>query len=197
MADELKTDDNIVTPTNEGGDATVTMTQEKLDSLINAKYAKGADKATNDLLTSLGVDNIDSLKSVIQTQKEQEDASKTELEKAQSVIEDLTAKMEANNQSLAKMQEKSVINGLAAKNGIEDIDYFEYSYNQAKGIEGFNEESFIDNLKESKPYVFGKSIVTPKVDNTKNVGDPLDFSERVKNARTRADLDALYKEKGI
>ena len=81
MADELKPDDVITpTPGAKGGDeTTVTMTQAKLDDLINGKFKKGAEKATTDLLATLGAENIESVKAILDKQKETEDANKTEL----------------------------------------------------------------------------------------------------------------------
>ncbi len=197
MADELKTEDNIVTPTTEGGDSQVTMSQEKLDSLINGKFAKGAEKATNELLASLGVENIDSLKSIITTQKEQEEASKSDLEKAQETINKLTEDLNISTSSMQKMQEANELSSLALQNGVQDVDYFKFAYENAKNSEGFKLDEFMEKLKTDKPFVFNPTVIpTPKVDQSPNNGNPADFAERVKKATTKEDMDALYKELG-
>ena len=77
------------------------------------------------------------------------------------------------------MQETNDINQLAIKHGITDVDYFKYSYNEAKGKENFNADSFVDGMKESKPYVFGK-VATPATDNSGNKGDNQDMATKVK-----------------
>ena len=201
MADEQTQNtenSTTVTPNTEnGGDSTVSITQEKLNSLINEKYAKGAEKATNELLSSLGVENVDSLKSIIQSKREQDEANKSDFEKAQETINELQAKLETSTSTLAQMQEANEINSLALEHGIADAEVFKLLYSNAKSTEGFNPDSFIEGLRESKPYVFGQTqATTPKVDNSANKSKPVDFNDRVKAATTRAELDALYKEIG-
>lgn len=199
MADEQtqNTENTTVTPTDNGGDSTVTMTQEKLNSLINEKFAKGADKATNELLTKLGVEDIDSLTNIIQSKREQDEANKSDFEKAQETINELQAKLEASTSSVNAMREEAEINSLALTHGIKDAEVFKLLYSNAKSAEGFNPDTFIEGLKESKPYVFGQQqVATPKVDNSSNKSKPVDFNDRVRAAKTRAELDALYKEIG-
>ena len=200
MADKQETnmEQETVTPNTEnGGDSEVSMTQEKLNSLINEKYAKGAEKATNELLSSLGVEDVDSLKNIIQSKREQDEANKSDFEKAQETINELQARLEASTSTLAEMQESNEINSLALKNGIADAEVFKLLYSNAKNTEGFNSDTFIEGLRESKPYVFGQTqVATPKVDNSANKSKLVDFNDRVKSARTRAELDALYKEIG-
>ena len=196
MADEHKTD-TTETPSETGGENIVQMSQEKLDSLINGKFAKGAEKATNELLSSLGVEDVDSLKNIIQSKREQDEANKSELEKAQETIAKLQADYENAQNTAKQAQELNEINSLALKSGVADTEVFKLLYSNAKSAEGFNPDTFIEGLRESKPYIFGQqTVVTPKVDNSTNKSKPADFTERVRSAKTRAELDALYKEIG-
>ena len=196
MADELKTE-TTETSSEIGGENIVQMSQEKLDSLINGKFAKGAEKATNELLSSLGVEDVDSLKNIIQSKREQDEANKSELEKAQETIAKLQADYENAQNTAKQAQELNEINSLALKSGVADTEVFKLLYSNAKSAEGFNPDVFIEGLRESKPYIFGQqTVVTPKVDNSTNKSKPADFTERVRSAKTRAELDALYKEIG-
>ena len=196
MADELKTE-TTETSSEIGGENIVQMSQEKLDSLINGKFAKGAEKATNELLSSLGVEDVDSLKNIIQSKREQDEANKSDLEKAQETIAKLQADYENAQNTAKQAQELNEINSLALKSGVADTEVFKLLYSNAKAAEGFNPDAFIEGLRESKPYIFGQqTVATPKVDNSTNKSKPADFTERVRSAKTRAELDALYKEIG-
>ena len=159
MADEHtpNTETQTETPTTTGGDSTVTMTQDKLDGLINGKFAKGAEKATNELLSSMGVDDIDVLKSIVTTHQETQEASKSELVKLQEqldlergVTSTLQGQLDAN---IADAE----IQNLALANGInpEKLKYFKMDYKEAKSVEGFEVDKFISTLKEKQPDFFG------------------------------------------
>jgi len=190
--------DNENTPaqTSNGGNEQVNMTQEQLNELINKKYAKGAEKAKSELLESLGIDSVDTLKSTIQAQRDAEENQKTELQKMQERLEAL----EKEKSTLAKDAEmaktKAEVNALSAQNGIKDIEVFEMLYKNASSGEGFEKDKFINELKETRPFLFGE-VQKPKTDNSSNTKqNPLNFAERVKNAKTKAELDALYAELG-
>ncbi len=192
MADEQKTD---TVEQTQNVDAKVTLSQSDLDNLINAKYAKGAEKATKGLLESLGVDSVDSLKNALLKQKELEDSSKTELQKALEVAKAKEDELINAKKELENMKQKSLITNLALQNNIKDIEYLEYEYSKQSSKDGFEIDSFINSLKDSKPYLFGDVKQTPpKTDATTKQGDPLSFQERVKLAKTQKELDALYDE---
>jgi len=170
---------NAVTPADDGGEQTVTMTQEKLDSLINGKFAKGAEKATNELLLNLGIENLDSLKEIVKAKNDSDEANRTELEKAQATISELNKTIETSSSAMQQMKEMNDINALALKYGIKEVDYFKYAYNQAKGSDNFNADTFIVGMKESKPYVFGK-VEAPNTDSSRGKGDPNSLASQVK-----------------
>ena len=164
MADELKTDETTSTLTD-GKETMVTITQEKLDSLINDKFSKGAKKANETMLQELGVENLDSLKAILKAKNDADDAAKTELEKALDTVE---AMKNINSELLSKgekLAETNHINKLASQNKVKDVEYFEFKYSQAKASENFNEDTFIESFNSTNP------TVAPKTDNSSNNGD--------------------------
>lgn len=197
MSDEIKTDaTKTETQTeNSGNGEGITLTQDKLNSLINEKYKKGAEKAQSDLLESLGIDSVETLQSVVNAKKEQEEADKTELQKALETIDGLTAKVTESEKSMSQMKEDSTLSTLALKSGVKDVDYFKYEYNKEKAKEGFNLETFVNGLKEAKPYVFGENVApTPSTDNSGNgAGSPNDLATKVQGL-SFAELQALQNQ---
>jgi hypothetical protein len=186
---------NENTSTQTEGQTNVTMTQEDLNTLINAKFAKGAEKSKNELLSSLGIDSVDSLKELVDAKKTADEASKTELEKMTEQLDSLRADNEKLTTQQQAAQKKAAISGLAAANGVADVEYFEYEYSRAAKTEGFNADEFVNGLRDAKPYVFGQSVTPPRTDSSSNGGQqPADFSGRVKAAKTKKELDALYAE---
>ena len=188
--------ENTTAPENVGNEAVskVEMTQDQLNDLINKKYAKGAEKAKTELLDSLGIESVDNLKAMIEAKKAQEEADKSELEKMQEQIQSIQAEKEALVKEAATARSKAEISSLSASNGIKDVEVFEMLYSTASQGEGFDKDAFVNGLKETRPYLFGQ-VATPRVDNTSNnQQNPLDFAQRVKNAKTQKELDALYAE---
>jgi len=172
----------------------VEMSQEALNALIDKKYAKGAEKAKADLLESLGLDSVESLQSMVNKSKEAEEANKTEVQKLQEQLEALNAEKENYAKEALKATTKAQVSSLSAQNGIQDVEVFEMLYTNASQAEGFNQEEFINKLKETKAYLFGKQSA-PKTDTSSNRENaPTDLQSRIKNAKTRKELDALYAE---
>lgn len=198
MSDETKTEnENTSTQTDGEQTTTVNITQDKLDKLINEKFAKGAEKATKELLEGLGVENQEQLKEIIEAKKAQDEASKSELEKLQEQLDGERQARERLEKERDNIAKEATIKDLALSNGIQDVEVFEALYNSKSNSEGFDGNAFVDGLRESKPYLFNKGTA-PKTDNSPNRGDTKqgDFAERVKNAKTKAELDALYNEIG-
>jgi len=142
--------ENPQTPEPKGGETTVTITQEKLDSLIDSKFKKGAEKANATLLETLGVENIDEIKAIMKAKNDADDADKTELEKANGTIETLSTSIADLQTKLGSVQSDNKINALALENGIKEVDYFKYEYQKASKIEGFDEKVFIETLLKTK-----------------------------------------------
>jgi membrane-associated HD superfamily phosphohydrolase len=192
MSDEIKTVEDV-TPESVNK---VELEQEKLDALINKGYAKGAEKAQSQLLAELGVDSLDSVKEVLKAKAEAEEAQKTELEKLHEQLE--AAKLEAENAKKEREQtlESLQIQSLANESGVNDIEYFKFMRDQAKASEGFNDAEFLESLKETKPFLFNNNqMAKPKIDSSSNKGE-LEISQRIKGAKTMADLDKLFDEIG-
>lgn len=180
MADELKTDGQPITDPK-GDETQVTISQEKLDSLINEKFKKGAEKANAKLLEELGVDSIDSVKDILKAKQEADEAAKSELEKLQEIAEAERTSKEALSQEINKLKSKNTLNEMAIKHGIKEADYFALELKKANVGENFNESEFIESLKESKPFIFGetKKVQTDTSGNTKD--DPNDLGSKVAN----------------
>jgi len=170
MADEptQNGNENNPTPGEEGGETTVTITQEKLDSLINGKFKQGAEKANADFLKSLNVESIDAAKEIMKAKQDADEASKTDLEKANGTIDLLNTTIDSLTSKLSVNEANNKINSLALENGIKEVEYFKYEYQKAAKTEGFEEKVFIDNLLKSK----GELLTGDKkqnIDNPPNV----------------------------
>lgn len=164
MAEELKTEENPQTPEVKK----VEMTQEEFDAKFNASFGKGASKATAELLESLGVNDVDTLKGIVKAKAEADEASKTELQKLQDLLE-AERKEKENLSKLAEQSKKEAeISRLSVDNGIQDVEVFGLIYNTASQAEGFDKDAFINGLKETKPYLFDTVKKAPKVDSSHN-----------------------------
>ena len=164
---------NEPTSTQNDGVKKVEMSQEDFDALINKKYAKGAESAKAKMFESLGVQDEESLKAIIQKQKELEESQKTEMQKNTEAMEALKAENEKLMKERDANKAQATVNAMAVKHGIKDVDYFSYELKKANVGEDFNEDEFIKNLKESKPYVFGQKPNTDFSSNKENQGTSL------------------------
>ena len=190
MADEQKTVD-VETPKTENE---VVMSQSKLDGLIDKGFSKGAKRAESELVDKLGVDSIEQARELISAKREADEANKSDLEKAQELIDTLNNTIEGLESSNKQIQADMAVERVVAKNGINDTDYFKHLLASASKQEGFEQEAFIEQLKGDKPYLFSGGESQPKkVDATSNKAT-LDAGERIKSARTMADIYKLQKE---
>ena len=190
MADEQKTVD-VETPKTENE---VVMSQSKLDGLIDKGFSKGAKRAESELVDKLGVDSIEQARELISAKREADEANKSDLEKAQELIDTLNNTIEGLESSNKQIQADMAVERVVAKNGINDTDYFKHLLASASQQEGFEQEAFIEQLKGDKPYLFSGGESQPKkVDATSNKAT-LNANERIKSARTMADIYKLQKE---
>ena len=171
MANENNQDDNGTGDKNQGNGGTdntkmVNMSQSDLDALINSKFAQGATKSTNTILTELGVKDIDEVKAIIQAKIASDEANQSELEKANSKIESLTNLTATLEAKISQVNDETFITDLASKHGIKEVDYFKFKYNEAKakGGDSFNDETFITDLLKSNG-VFGGVKIVPNPPN--------------------------------
>ena len=191
MADEAPKTEMVDTPKTENE---VVISQSKLDALIDKGFSKGANRAKSELAESLGVDSIEQARELINAKRENDEANKSDLDKAAELINTLNGTikgLEANNNEIkADMAVQKVV----SENGIKDADYFKHLLAQASATDDFDQSTFIDQLKGDKPYLFSGGEVQPKkVDATSNRAS-LDVGERVKKATTMAELYALQNE---
>lgn len=172
----------------------VVISQSKLDSLIDKGFSKGANRAKSELAEQLGVDSIEQAQELINAKREADEANKSDLDKAAELIQTLNNTIEGLESSNKQIKADMAVQQVVAQNGIKDADYFKHLLAQASASEDFEQEAFIEQLKGDKPYLFSGGEVQPKkVDATSNRAS-LDLGERVKGAKTMAELYALQNE---
>jgi predicted RecB family endonuclease len=190
MADEHITE-VVETPKTENE---VVISQSKLDSLIDKGFSKGANRAKNELAEQLGVDSIEQARELINAKRDADDANKSDMDKAAELINTLNSTIEGLESNNKAIQADMAVQKVVAENGINDADYFKHLLSQVSGNEDFEQDAFINQLKGDKPYLFSGGEVQPKkVDATSNRAS-LDVGERVKAAKSMAELYALQNE---
>ena len=190
MADE-HTNGTDETPKSENE---VVISQSKLDSLIDKGFSKGANRAKSELAEQLGVDSIEQARELINAKRETDEASKSDLDKAAELINTLNSTIEGLEANNKRIQSDMAVQKVVSENGIKDADYFKHLLATASADDGFEQDAFIEQLKGDKPYLFSGGETQPKkVDATSNRAS-LDVGERVKSAKTMAELYALQNE---
>lgn len=200
MVEELKTEGQETTDPKGGDETTVTISQEKLNSLINEKFKKGAEKSKSELLASIGVESEDELKSIIEAKKEADEASKTELQKLQEQLESKdTAYSELEQRYNAKSVDTEV-QDIIMQHGIDPkmAKYVKIDYLEAKKGEGFELDAFVTGLKESQPGFFATTERTPaNIDNPQSRSAPANQITMADYAQLTADERKKYKSTDI
>ncbi len=163
MADELKTDDQITTDLKSSDDEKV-FTQDDVNRFVQKRVGEDSDRITKKILSELGVESIDDVKHIIKAKNDADEASKTELQKAQDANEVLKLANEELLSNGEKLKEKNRISKLASDNKVQDADYFEFKYSQAKKADDFNEDTFIESFNKGNP------ATPPKTDTSSNSG---------------------------
>ena len=190
MADE-HTNGTDETPKSENE---VVLSQSKLDKLIDKGFSKGANRAKSELAEQLGVDSIEQARELINAKRENDEANKSDLDKAAELIQALNSTIDGLESNNKMMVADMAVQKVVTENGIKDADYFKHLLAQASATEDFDQSAFIDQLKGDKPYLFSGGETQPKkVDATSNRAS-LDVGERVKSAKTMAELYALQNE---
>mgnify|MGYP001576555720 CR=1 FL=1 len=190
MADEQKTVE-VETPKTENE---VVLSQSKLDKLIDKGFSKGANRAKSELAEQLGVESIEQAQELINAKKEADEANKSDLDKAAELITTLNNTIEGLEANNKQIKADAIIQQVVSENGINDADYFKHLLSQASGSEDFEQNAFIEQLKGDKPYLFSGGEVQPKkVDATSNKAS-LDVKDRIRGAKTFAELKNLQNE---
>jgi predicted RecB family endonuclease len=172
----------------------VVLSQSKLDKLIDKGFSKGANRAKTELAEQLGVDSIEQARELINAKRENDEANKSDLDKAAELIQTLNSTIEGLESNNKNMVADMAVQKVVTENGIKDADYFKHLLAQASATDDFDQSAFIDQLKGDKPYLFSGGETQPKkVDATSNRAS-LDVGERVKSAKTMAELYALQNE---
>jgi len=124
----------------------------------NTSTQTGGEEQTVSMTQSnIGVDDVDVLKSIVTTHKDNEQASKTELEQLTGLLEEERNKSLGLEQKLTETATEAEIQNIAIKHGInpDKMKYFKMDYLDASQGEGFDIEKFIGVLKEKQPDFFG------------------------------------------
>ena len=191
MADEAPKTEMVETPKTENE---VVISQSKLDKLIDKGFSKGANRAKTELAEQLGVDSIEQARELINAKRENDEANKSDLDKAAELIQALNSTIDGLESNNKMMVADMAVQKVVTENGIKDADYFKHLLAQASATDDFDQSTFIDQLKGDKPYLFSGGETQPKkVDATSNRAS-LDVGERVKSAKTMAELYALQNE---
>ena len=161
----MSEDSKIVETVTQTEQKNVEMTQEKLDSLINQAYARGAKNAKD----SSALD----------------EATKT-IETLNNTIKDLEGRE-------AQIKAQAEISEMVYRNEVADADYFQHLLKDAKQSEDFSEEAFVEKLKAEKPYIFKGVKQQVQVDSSSNAQTP-SFEAKVKSATSMDEIYALQKE---
>ena len=190
MPDVAKTVE-VETPKTENE---VVLSQSKLDKLIDKGFSKGANRAKSELAEQLGVESIEQAQELINAKREADEANKSDLDKAAELIQTLNNTIEGLESNNKQIKADMAVQQVVTENGIKDADYFKHLLAQASVSEDFDQSTFIEQLKGDKPYLFSGGETQPKkVDATSNRAS-LDLDERVKGAKTMAELYALQNE---
>lgn len=132
-----------------------TYTQEELDRIIGERAERAKNSANNELLTTLGVSSLDEAKAILAKHKEVEEASKTELQRAQ---EDAQAAKQAAEQAKAEQ----AVALAAARQTLLKAEVLR----QIIAFKDANGNSFRPEAVDDVWLVLDKSIVTDKDDGT-------------------------------
>jgi hypothetical protein len=123
--DSTETNANTGSETTTGDETkTLTMTQEHLNKLFADRAAQAKRNAVSDLLKEFGVDNVNDLKTAMESFKEfetkrqeQAEAEKTELQKKQELLDASVAKQAELARQLSRTQIDNAVQRIApAKN---------------------------------------------------------------------------------
>jgi len=174
MAEEHKTEGQEIAD-QKGDETTVTIKQDKIDSLISSGYKKGAEKATAKLLGELGAESIDDVKAILKAKQDADEAEKTEFQKLQDQLEAKDGQINDLQTKLSVQLTDSEVRDIALDSGIspEKVKYFKMDYLEAKKSENFDSKSFIEGLKETQPDFFGVEVRQPaNIDNPPNKQTP-------------------------
>lgn len=134
---------------------------------VNKMMGDVRQDATNNLLSQLGLESVDDLKSVVQTHNEQVEAQKTEAQKAQEAAQQHQQRVQELEQELAARDYEQQVGGAMRKHGLVD-DYSDDAllafdvyatandlYDKDGNLE--DPEAAVQQFAEAKPIYFGAS----------------------------------------
>lgn len=142
------------------------LSQADIDKLVAQNKSKGKSEGQKELLKSLGYDNADDLKAVLQTVKDAEEANKTDIEKKDellatkdttiSELEETVKTLQATNAALGlgvKADSVSDVIALANLQVDEDTDINQAIEKVIEKYPNFSEAAEVDEEKKNKPNI--------------------------------------------
>ncbi|PAB61326.1 phage scaffolding protein [Anaeromicrobium sediminis] len=154
-------------PGNNGGNEPVgdnkTYTQEELDKMLKKEKGKVKKFATDELLKELGIENTEALKSIIEAKKADDEKNKTDLEKLQEQLNNITKEKDAVAEKAkttlitAEFKVKAIGEGLDVKQidaALKLADLSEIEVKEDGAVEGI--EDVIKKVIEDYPFLIGQ-----------------------------------------
>lgn len=162
----------VTDPGNQSGNEKL-FTQADIDRIVGERASRAKSSAVNDLLSSIGLDSIDALKTLVSSAKEREEADLTEAQKIQRQLEQerqAKAQLEAQiaeikAQQTANARRNAIVNAVQ-KAGATNADDLFILVNAKKGqkIESLFKDgeasddeltAFIKEVQSDFPTYFG------------------------------------------
>lgn len=201
------------TPTsavNDGKDdePIITMSPSKLEERLQRERDKHAKEVTAQLLASLGVDDLDTAKSVIEAKRQADEAAKTEAEKLQEALDTERQKAQDAENRLAELERArlvdkrdSAIKAAARNAGAVDADDVLLNIQaNADTLAGLVDDdgniqtdaisTAIETLRGAKAHLFGKQV--PNTPSNRSGTPPQPSNDAVKSVKK--EIESKYKK---
>ncbi len=161
---------------------------DKLKEIIEDRNAKG--KETVELKAKLAelTTQMEALKPLADAESARQEADKSELEKVQGQLADLTVKLETAITNLAEQDRTIAVTEARVKP--EYVETVATMLEKAKAVnKDLDVPKYFEGLKEKSPVLFGEAAPEPAVDTS---GGPA--AQGDSDAATNAQIDALEKQ---
>jgi DNA repair exonuclease SbcCD ATPase subunit len=166
MTDKEKDQEELENENNANGggtDRAVQFSQEQLDAIVKDRLERARTKTTSDLLSQLGIEDIDEAKKAIEDATKAKEAQMSELEKAQAQITDAlnqAAQAKADMKSIQAKADEALLKAAIiskAQNFNDPMDAWQFidkskiEIGEDGSYSGINKA--LEALTESKPYL--------------------------------------------
>ena len=93
---------------NEGKEAEKTFTQSHVNAMTTKARKEAKAAATRDLLEATGLDDIESLKTILESERKRKEAEMSDVEKAQTTIDELNKQLDEEKQARQLAEEQRI-----------------------------------------------------------------------------------------